>query len=91
MTAVSSLFQDIPAFLPQELCDTLVVGGAVRVERIISRGHASPPGFWYDQEEHEWVLLVSGGARLRFVDEEQAIELRPGDYLNIPAHRRHRV
>ena len=91
MNAVSSLLHDIPVDLPLELCEALLVAGEVRIERIVSRGHASPPGFWYDQTDHEWVLLVAGAARLRFDGDEHEIELKPGDYLNIPAQRRHRV
>ncbi len=63
----------------------------VRVERIVSRGHSSPPGFWYDQTDNEWVILLSGSARLLFQGERDPISLGPGDYLDIPAHKRHRV
>jgi cupin 2 domain-containing protein len=89
MTDVSNLFAGLPAELPAELIQTLAAGPGVRVERIVSRGHASPPGFWYEQAEDEWVLLVRGAARLRF--EDGAVELRPGDHLTIPAGCRHRV
>ena len=34
-----------------------------KIERIVSRGHASPEDFWYDQEENEWVMVVKGTAR----------------------------
>lgn len=54
-------------------------------------GHASPPGFWYDQPEYEWVAVLAGEAKLRFADREDLIRLGPGDWINIPAHRRHRV
>jgi UDP-N-acetylmuramate: L-alanyl-gamma-D-glutamyl-meso-diaminopimelate ligase len=74
-----------------ETVEVLSSAGGVRIERITSRGHASPPGFWYDQDEHEWVTLLSGAARLRLEDPEQTVELRPGDHLLIPAHTRHRV
>ena len=63
----------------------------VRIERIVSTGQASPPGFWYDQEQSEWVVLLSGSAGLRFDSETDVRELKPGDYLHIPAHARHRV
>lgn len=63
----------------------------VRIERIVSTGQASAPGFWYDQAHTEWVLLLAGAARLRFEDEAAARELIPGDYVEIAAHRRHRV
>jgi cupin 2 domain-containing protein len=89
MTDVSNLFAGLPAELPAELIQTVAAGPGVRVERIASRGHASPPGFWYDQAEDEWVLVVRGAARLRF--EDGAVEMRPGDHLTIPAGRRHRV
>ena len=77
--------------LPQELVTTLVNAAAVRIEQIISTGHCSPRGFWYDQDEHEWVLVLRGAATLSFEDDQRPMDLRPGDYINIPAHRRHRV
>ena len=63
----------------------------LRIERIVSSGQCSPPGFWYDQPDGEWVLLLAGAARLRFADEAEARELAPGDFLDIAPHRRHRV
>ncbi|MFT0861214.1 cupin domain-containing protein [Ancylobacter sp. G4_0304] len=63
----------------------------LRIERIVSQGQSSPPGFWYEQAQAEWVLLVSGEARLRFEDEDAARRLRPGDHLLIAPRRRHRV
>lgn len=84
-----NLLAEIPASLPQELLQTLLERPGLRIERIVSHGHASPPDFWYDQEEHEWVLLVQGAARLQF--EDRTVELLPGDYRYIPAHQRHRV
>ena len=84
-----NLFAAIPASLPVELVETLLQGEQVRLERIVSLGHASPPGFWYSQEQHEWVLLLQGAARLQF--EEELMDLQPGDFVNIRAHRKHRV
>lgn len=84
-----NLLSSIPATLPYELTETLVQAKHVRIERIVSQGHVSPEGFWYDQEENEFVLLVQGAARLRI--EDKVIELKPGDFIEIPAHRRHRV
>ena len=63
----------------------------LRIERIVSTGQSSPEGFWYDQPDGEWVLLIEGEARLRFADESEARQLKAGDYLDIAAHRRHRV
>jgi cupin 2 domain-containing protein len=77
--------------LPDERFETLLHSGSVRIERIVSHGHASPPGFWYDQAEHEWVMVLQGQAGLRFEGDDQPVVLKPGDFVNIPAHRRHRV
>lgn len=74
-----------------ERVETLLARPGLRIERIVSTGQASPPGFWYDQAEGEWVLLVSGAALLRFEDETQARSLRAGDWLYIAPQRRHRV
>lgn len=85
----SNLFDDLPARMPEELFTTLLQTPHVRIERIVSRAHASPEGFWYDQPQHEWVLVIRGAATLRF--EEGLVELRPGDSIWIRAHRKHRV
>jgi cupin 2 domain-containing protein len=85
----SNLFADLPTVLPAEIVQTLAAAPGVRIERIVSHGHASPPGYWYDQEEAEWVVVLKGAARLRF--EDRTVEMRPGDFVNIPAHQRHRV
>jgi len=86
-----NLFRNLPADLPDELFETLVQARATRLERIVSHGQASPPDFWYQQPEHEWVLLLAGSAGLRFDGDGDVVVLRPGDYLNIPAGTRHRV
>jgi cupin 2 domain-containing protein len=84
-----NLFADLPAHLPDELISTLLETADVRIERIVSHSHASPEGFWYDQDENEWVVVLKGAARLRF--EDGTVEMRPGDFVNIPAHKKHRV
>ncbi|HBI41529.1 MAG TPA: phosphoribosylaminoimidazole carboxylase [Planctomycetales bacterium] len=91
MILSSNLFTDLPGRLPDELVTTLLETAGVRIERIVSNGHASPEDFWYDQEQHEWVMVLRGAARLRMKDEEQPIEMKPGDFVNIPAHTKHRV
>ncbi len=87
---MTNLNDDIPAELPQEIFSDLLTAGSVRIERILSRGQTSPESGWYDQDEHEWVLVLQGGGELTF-DNGDVIRLGPGDYLNIPAHCRHRV
>ena len=86
-----NLYRDIPADLSEELFEPLAAHGDVRMERIVSNGHASPPGFWYDQAEREWVMVLQGCAGLRFDGEAHVLELAPGDWVEIPAHTRHRV
>lgn len=90
MPGPTNLFSDIPDELPEEFIQTLLSTPGLRIERIVSLGHTSPEGFWYAQPTHEWVLLLKGAARLGFEGEEP-IELQPGSFVNIPAHRRHRV
>ena len=75
----------------EELLTTLAERPGGRIERIVSTGQASPPGFWYDQDWGEWVVLLTGAARLRLAEEAEARRLAPGDWVDIPAHCRHRV
>ncbi|MBY0298121.1 MAG: cupin domain-containing protein [Methylobacterium sp.] len=80
-----------PPGTPDEEILTLLARPGLRIERIVSTGQASPPGFWYDQPQDEWVLVLAGAARLRLDGEPADRVLGPGDHLLIPAHRRHRV
>ena len=84
-----NLMVNLPKNLPNELITVLQEGHGVRIERIISTGHRSPDSFWYDQPENEWVLVLTGAARIQF--EDRMVELLPGDTINIPAHQKHRV
>jgi cupin 2 domain-containing protein len=86
-----NIFAGIPATLPGELFETLLQNPTIRIERIVSKGHITPDDTWYDQDCGEWVLLVQGKAALLFEDSAEPVELRGGDYLFIPAHRKHRV
>jgi cupin 2 domain-containing protein len=88
-TILSNVFADFPQRLPEEMVTMLLEAANVRIERIVSNGQASPEGFWYDQGQHEWVVVLKGAARLRF--EDGTVEMKPGDFVNIPAHKRHRV
>ncbi len=86
-----NLFADIPAELAEEAVQVLAESDDVRIERIVSRGHATAPGSWYDQDRAEWVMVVQGEARIALEDRPQPVELGPGEHLVIPAHVRHRV
>ncbi|MCK9374941.1 MAG: cupin domain-containing protein [Syntrophobacterales bacterium] len=88
---MANLFAGLPPEIPEEILEVIQENGSFRLERIVSAGQATAPGAWYDQDTHEWVALLSGSAALRFEDEPEPRVLRPGDYLLIRAHRRHRV
>ena len=86
-----NLFANQPGDLTEEQVESLAETAGFRVERIVSRGHASPPDFWYDQEAVEWVVLLSGKAVLRFEEGDRVVTMNPGDWIEIPARCRHRV
>ncbi|MDA0661143.1 MAG: cupin domain-containing protein [Planctomycetota bacterium] len=88
---MNSLLQDLPTDLTEEVIEVLVESGQVRIERIVSYGHCSPEGYWYDQPCAEWVTVVKGAGRLLLEGDPTPIEMRSGDYLLIPARKRHRV
>ncbi len=87
--SLKNIFEDLPQQLPKEVVQTLIQAEDVRIERILSHGHASAKDFWYDQAQAEWVIVLKGAARLQF--EEGMVEMKPGDFLNIPAFKKHRV
>ena len=90
MTTPGNLFA-LPARLPaKEVTEVLLQRTDVRVERVLSAGQASPPDFWYDQAEDEWVSVLQGSAALQWED-GSLTAMHPGDWLLIPAHRKHRV
>ena len=89
-----NLFTDLPAkeaTPAAEIFDILLALPGLRIERIVSHGQCSPPGFWYDQPEAEWVLLVAGAALVEIEGEAAPRRLEAGDWINLPAHCRHRV
>ncbi len=88
---IGNLFANVPESLPQELVEDLLAGHHFRVERIVSKGHRSPDGFWYDQSEHEWVVVLQGQALLQVEGEPNSIALSAGMCINLPAHVKHRV
>lgn len=87
----ANLFKNIPKQLPEELVEVLCQSRHVRIERIVSKGHTTAEGYWYDQAWDEWVILLSGRATIVYEQEPQPVCLYPGDYILIPAHVRHRV
>ncbi|TKD40153.1 cupin domain-containing protein [Azotobacter chroococcum] len=91
MPSLQNLFRQLPDASAGECFDDLLSLPGCRVERIVSQGQASPPGFWYDQDWDEWVLLLAGSALLRLESEPQPVALAVGDHLLIPAGERHRV
>jgi cupin 2 domain-containing protein len=86
-----NLFSDLAASRDAEQFADLLAAPGLRLERIVSLGQATPPGEWLDQQRSEWVVLLRGAARLLFEGESDVHDLRPGDYVTIPAHCRHRV
>ena len=91
MPSPKNLFELVSPEASRESVEELLEEDGVRIERIVSRGHSSPPDFWYDQSENEWVIVLSGSARLQFQDDTDPVTLGPGDYVSVPAHVRHRV
>lgn len=88
---ILNLFESVPVANDAECFETLAAAPHVRIERIVSHGQSSPAGFWYDQPQAEWILVMQGSPQLRLEGEEHPRHLRPGDSLLIPPHVRHRV
>src|SRR3954452_7447503 len=91
MIESGNLFAGIPDTLAAERITALLTAPNVRIERIVSRGHASPPDFWYDQPHGEWVVVLQGQARLLLQGESGLRVLRRGDFIELAPHQRHRV
>lgn len=88
---IGNLLANLPTALAEEQIDLLAGGSRMRIERIVSTGHHSPVDFWYDQPQREWVMLLQGTATLQFEDQSERLHLKPGDHVDIAAHRLHRV
>lgn len=86
-----NIFSKVPGSIPDEIFETIAENNNVKIERIISDGHTTPEENWYDQDHDEWVILLKGVAEITFEDEPLPVVLKPGDYVLIPAFRRHRV
>ncbi|BAP55680.1 cupin [Thioploca ingrica] len=90
MLKINSIFASLIQS-EQEIIEKLLTHTHFTLERIVSTGQATPAGQWYDQEQDEWVILLSGSAGLLFAEENIIRVLHPGDYIHIKAHQRHRV
>ena len=88
---LENIFSNIPQKISDEIFDAIIQTKNITIERIISRGHLSPPDFWYDQGKNEWVIVLKGRAKLKFAGNDEIVEMKSGDYINIPAHCKHRV
>lgn len=86
----SNIFEHIPRKLSEELFDDLVSTNNIKIERIVSKGHTSEESSWYDQKSDEWVIVLKGEAVLSYENGDD-VKLQAGDYINIPAHTKHRV
>jgi cupin 2 domain-containing protein len=86
-----NIFADIPDSLPKELFTSLIKNDNVHIERIVSKGHSTPPEQWYDQAWDEWVIVLEGQAILVHEQNLQKLPMTVGDYVLIPAHTKHRV
>jgi cupin 2 domain-containing protein len=86
-----NLFTDAASHAADEQVTVLLAAPNVRIEHIVSTGQASPPGFWYDQDWSEWVIVLAGSAGLLVEGEAEPRHLKPGDHLHFPAHKRHRI
>ena len=87
---MKNIFDAIPENIDSEIFEQLVESNDIQIERIISKGHRSPDSGWYDQDKNEWVLILRGEAVLSFED-ASTVNLKPGDFLTIPAHKKHKV
>jgi len=88
---VTNIFKNIKKKLPEELFEVLLKTKNMRIERIVSDGHHSPEGFHYEQDENEFVMVLQGEAVLEFLDSNEIVTLKTGDYINILASVKHRV
>lgn len=74
----------------EEIVEPLITDRGIAIERIVSTGRHSPEGFWYEQKRDEWVSLLQGKAKLVW-ENGKTMQMKPGDWIIIPAGERHRV
>lgn len=88
---VKNIFSGIQEQTPEEIFETIIKTHQFKIERIISSGQSTDKGKWYDQDVDEWVILLKGSAGLLIEGNNEVLSMKPGDYINIPAHKKHRV
>lgn len=91
MHTTTNILDNIPLVFEEEAFEDLLVTKHLKLERILSKGHVTPQGEWYDQDQNEWVLLLKGAASIKIAKQQGLVHLKAGDYLLIPAHQKHRV
>ena len=74
----------------EEVFTPLIADKGILIEKIVSTGQVSPDGFWYEQNRDEWVAVLQGEAKLTWEDGTIS-ELHKGDWVLIPAGKKHRV
>jgi len=85
-----NISESIPENLEAEKFEDILRLPGIRIERILSQGHTTPPGEWYDQDENEWVMVLQGTGILTFED-GSTCRLDTGNFVNIPPRCKHRV
>ena len=84
-------FGDFGDLKGAEIIDTVIGGGGnFRLERILSKSSASADGFWYDQPEFEFALVLDGFAELES-ESGGLVKLEKFEVVVIPPHFKHRV
>ena len=81
---MANIFSNIPAELANEIFEDILITEKLRVERIVSKGQTSPETGWYDQDENEWLIVLSGYGVIEYINGDK-VTLKQGDYLNIKA------
>ncbi len=86
-----NIFSKIPPQFDEEVFENILQNNSFQLERIVSRGQATPKGQWYNQDRDEWVILLQGSAALKIEGHDELLKMRPGDHVHLPANLKHRV
>jgi len=88
---MDNIFKNLPGDKSEEIFEDIIVKSGFKLERIVSNGQSTAEGQWYDQKRDEWIVLLSGAAELLFEGDSETLKMTPGDYILIPAGKKHRV